>query len=94
MIKKETEQKFEPTNRRHKFAIGNFVVVSIGSGKEKLTLSNKLKERENTCGIIVGYRNYYKGRRNYGGNRYYVKFNDGYIGGFFPWHLKQDDLIY
>ena len=91
MIHKETEKKLISTNKRNKFKIGSFVFVDIDD-RQKLTLSKKLKERHGKCGIVVGYRNYYVNKRNYGGNRYYVRFMDGYTGGYFPWHLKEDDL--
>lgn len=80
-----THTKLEATRHRHKFTVGDMVSVERVYDDD----SSKLRERVGTIGQIAGYRDYYKGKRNYGGNRYYVRFADHYVAGFEPWLLKK-----
>ena len=49
--------KYGPTTKRHKFQVGDVVKVTGRDGLFR----------------ILGTTDYYRGRKNYGGNRYYMQ---------------------
>ena len=70
-----------------KFQTGDKVLFAARVVKN---LSGPVIAHNNQTAEVLGYRNYYGvGEPNYGGNRYYVRFADGYIAGIFPCFMSK-----
>ena len=84
-MKESTKALLRDTIRANaKFRIGDRVVLRRRDNVSKKVDDHFLKE-----GNVIGYRDYYPHSKNYGGNRYYVRFEDGYEAGIFPSHLNK-----
>lgn len=78
---------------KHKFFPGDFCIVEDVNSSE----SKKLQARKGQKGVVIarsttvdGFaRSYYDFRRPREYTRYYVLFEDGYVGGFHSHYLKK-----